>query len=66
MTIGTKFNIGDEVWVKAFGKPQKVTIQCIQQERNRPHTYNTYELRNEKVHMWAGESFLFKSKEEVR
>ena len=62
MDIGKEYYIGDLVWVKGYEGPEKVKVVGKMRERN----YFTYELRNEKLHMWSGPDFIFNSKEEVK
>ena len=58
MTIETKYNIGDEVWVMSIGKPYCTTITAI-------HIDKKGLLYNLKYLLAKEEHELFHSKEEL-
>lgn len=61
MKIETKFDIGQEVWVKVQGKPAKLTIMGVY----KPVEQWLYIVENDELNIALEERYLFHSKEEL-
>lgn len=61
MTIETKYNIGDEVWVKGVAYPICVTIDVIHISSNNI----TYDVKSGVYVMECAEKHIFPTKEEL-
>lgn len=54
MTIETKYNIGDEVWVAEHFKAMRGVIEGINVEIRQGDKLITYELECRNGHIWEG------------
>jgi hypothetical protein len=68
MTIETKYNIGDEVWVDFFMRPTRMIVESIEfrKDKNTESTsYFVVNINDRRECCDADESELFKTKEEL-
>lgn len=61
MTIETKYNIGDEVWVKVQGKPTKFKVVGFY----KPFAELLYLIENDDTYIALEAKYLFPTKEEL-
>ena len=61
MTIKTKYDIGQEVWVKVQGKPTKLKIMGVY----KPVEQWLFIVENDELHIALEERYLFPTKEEL-
>lgn len=68
MTIETRFNIGDEVWVEFFMKPTHMVVESIEfrkDEYTESIWYFVVNINDRRECYDANESELFSTKEEL-
>lgn len=68
MTIETKYNIGDEVWVEFFMKPTRMVVESIEfrkDENTESIWYFVVNINDRRECYDANESELFPTKEEL-
>lgn len=68
MTIETKYNIGDEVWVEFFMRPTRMVVESIEfrkDENTESIWYFVVNINDRRECYDANESELFPTKEEL-
>ena len=67
MTIDTKYNIGDEVWVNCLGDPIPFKVKSVNIHKDRFHSFIFYDLLEdgESAFIRLQEDELFPTKEEL-
>ena len=68
MTIETKYNIGDEVWVDFFMKPTRMIVKSIEfrkDENTESTSYFVVNIHDRRECCDANECELFPTKEEL-
>ena len=68
MTIETKYNIGDEVWVEFFMRPTRMVVESIEfrkDENTESIWYFVVNITDRRECYDANESELFPTKEEL-
>lgn len=67
MTIETKYNIGDEVWMMLFDKPEEFVITGIEYTHHRVYTGCKYYIKSTDCDYEVAilEKLLFPTKEEL-
>lgn len=67
MTIETKYNIGDEVWMMLFGKPEEFVITGIEYTHHRKFIGCKYYIKSTdcEYEVAIPEGLLFPTKEEL-
>lgn len=68
MTIETKYNIGDKVWLEFFMRPTRMIVESIEFRKDE-HTesiwYFVVNINDRRECYYANESELFHTKEEL-